>query len=216
MSYIYYYYNNSNSGSTTIYYIDLMEGKSVEDALSEMLWNNNVNDKNSAIKDTIDTWYLNNMTEYTDKLEDTVFCNDRSISTLNGWDPNGGSITNSLYFRAYTGSYDLTCANKNDSFTMSESNGNGKLKYPVGLLTKDEANLIDTNERTTGKGYWLGSPIYFYSNYAGEYRVDFSGSMNYSSVDNGPYGARPAVSLKPGTLYSSGDGSATDPYIVAD
>ena len=28
----------------------------------------------------IDNWYKTNMTSYTDKLEDTVFCNDRNYT----------------------------------------------------------------------------------------------------------------------------------------
>ena len=215
LSYVYYY--NQSTSSTSIYYINLNDGKSVEDALNEMLWNNNVNDKNSAIKNKIDTWYENNMTEYTDKLEDTIFCNDRSIYQLNGWDPNEGDIKKYLYFgangRNSTAKYDLTCTNKNDSFTMSESIGNGKLKYPVGLLTKDEVELIGKSERTTGENYWLGSPYNFSYTYVLECLVYSSGNVSSGSV-NGTYGVRPAVSLKPGTLYSSGSGSATDPYIV--
>lgn len=144
LSYVYYY--NSYSSGYNIYYINQKEEKSVEDILSEMLRSDNVNDKNSVIKDKIDTWYQANMTEYTDRLEDTTFCNDRSVSELNGWDPNGGSIKSYLYFgangRNSTLTYDLTCKNKSDSFTMSNSIANGKLKYPVGLLTRDEAGLI--------------------------------------------------------------------------
>ena len=47
---------------------------------------------NSTIKQTVDTWYTSNMTAYTDMLEDTVWCNDRSISSVNG---------NKTYFGAY-------------------------------------------------------------------------------------------------------------------
>ena len=38
------------------------------------------------------------MTEYTTYLEDTVWCNDRSVDDLGGWNPNGGDITSYLYF----------------------------------------------------------------------------------------------------------------------
>ena len=44
-----------------------------------------VNTNDSEIKKFIDSWYEENMTEYTNQLEDTVWCNDRSISpTSNG------------------------------------------------------------------------------------------------------------------------------------
>ena len=98
---------------------------------------NSSNANSSTIKTAIDNWYQSNMTSYTDKLEDTVFCNDRSISALNGWNPDGGSATAYLYFSGYNRAYStyspsLTCTNKNDSFTVSETaTGNGKLTYPV-------------------------------------------------------------------------------------
>ncbi len=75
LNYIYYI----SSGTT--YYVKLNNGKSIGDALNEMLYNEDVNTNDSTIKSAIDYWYLNNMTQYTDYLEDTVWCNDRSMST---------------------------------------------------------------------------------------------------------------------------------------
>ena len=49
---------------------------------------------NSTIKQTVDTWYTSNMTAYTDMLEDTVWCNDRTVYRL---EPN----QNTLHFGAY-------------------------------------------------------------------------------------------------------------------
>ena len=81
----YYYYNN--------YYTEINDGRTIEECLEDMLSADNVNQTNSDIKATIDNWYQSNMTSYTSKLEDTIFCNDRSISNLGGWNPNGGSKT---------------------------------------------------------------------------------------------------------------------------
>ena len=36
-----------------------------------------------SMKTYIETWYENNMTAYTSYLEDTTYCNDRSILNLN-------------------------------------------------------------------------------------------------------------------------------------
>lgn len=91
LSYIYYY--SPNDGS--LYYINLTEGKSIEDALDEMLKNDN---KDSTIKEVIDLWYQENLKDYTNMLEDTIFCNDRSISNLNGWNFNSSVITDHLYY----------------------------------------------------------------------------------------------------------------------
>ena len=211
---IYYVYYTSSSSA---YYIRLSNGKTVETALEEMLSADDVNTTDSTIKGVIDTWYEANMTEYTDYLEDTVWCNDRSISSLNGWDPNGGSTTNYLYFRSSSNSTDLSCPNKIDSFTVNESeHGNGALDYPVGLLTRQEAYLMGTSGRTTGLSYWLLSPYSFdyYGGYARGYYVVSTGTLGSDYVDD-TVGVRPAVSLNPGTEYASGDGSVTNPFVVS-
>ena len=61
------YYINYFGSSSTIYYLKLSSGKNIEDVKNEMFTNTN----DSTIKQTIDTWYKNNMTSYTEKLEDT-------------------------------------------------------------------------------------------------------------------------------------------------
>ena len=218
--YVYYV-----SSATTAYYITLSNGKKVEDALSEMLTNSS-NENSSTIKTAIDTWYQTNMTSYTSMLEDTPFCNDRSIGRLNGWDPNGGRTTSYLYFSPYNRVYttytpSLTCT-KNDSFTVSEtSTGNGKLTYPVGLLTSDEAMLAGGKNPTsnstyylyTGQYYWLGSAGGWRNNYAFGVGVNSAGYLSDSDLEYAA-GGRPVVSLKPGTQFSGGDGTSTDPYTV--
>ncbi len=210
--------------SSTAYYITLTNGKKVEDALDEML-TSSANTTNSTIKTAIDTWYANNMTSYTNKLEDTPYCNDRTIYQLNGWSPTG-STTSYLYLSPYgrvnsTYTPSLTC-NTNDAFTVSTSNGNGKLTYPVGLLTSDEIMLAGGRGGTSNSTYylytnqywWSGSPGNFSSNHAGEFSVFNTGNLNRYSVNNA-LGVRPAVSLKPGTKFAEGGtGISTNPYVV--
>ena len=218
---IYYIFYTDNS---TAYYITLTGGKSVEDALSEML-SNSSNATSSTIKTAIDNWYSTNMTSYTSKLEDTVWCNDRSIYQLNGWNPNGGDTTNVLYFGGYGRTYStyfpsLSC-NKNDAFTKDNvAIGNGKLTYPVGLITSDEVMLAGGKSGTsnstyylyTNKYYWSGSPNYN-NNYANGFFVNSMGNLLSINVYYS-YGVRPAVSLKPGVRFASGDGTSDTPYIV--
>ena len=222
---IYYvYYTSSSYGA---YYITLTNGKSVEQALDEMLTNSS-NTASSTIKTTIDDWYSTNMTSYTSNLEDTPWCNDRSISQLNGWDPNGGSTASNygLYFsprnRAYT-TYtpNLTC-NKNDAFTVTEtSTGNGDLTYPVGLLTSDEIMMAggkgDFSNSSyylhINQAYWDGSPSYFYIGSADEFLGTVTNSLTHATVSN-YLGVRPSVSLKLGGSWS-GSGTSTDPYTVS-
>jgi len=126
-----------------------------------MLYNDDVNTNNSTIKTAIDNWYANNMTEYTPYLEDTVWCNDRSIYS-GGWTKDGDA-TGYLYYSPYNRASnlrkpDLSCSNINDSFTVSETNGNGKLKYPISLLTADEIMLAG------GRLYSSNSKYYLYTN----------------------------------------------------
>ena len=223
----YIYYTNSS----TMYYIELTGGKKVEGALTDMLDNNTTSSTikgNSATSGTIDNWYKTNIEDkgYSDYLEDTVWCNDRSISQLNGWNPDGGNTRSYLYFsardRAYT-TYtpDLSCSREVDRFTVSEDNGNGSLDYPVGLLTVDEIMLAgekggspnSSHYLYTGSSWWAGSPYYLFSNHAYGFRVTSSGGLIFAGVYYS-YGVRPSVSLKPYTEISEGTGTVADPYVV--
>ncbi len=212
----YLYYQN--------YYIILKDGKKIEDALNEMLTESS-NANNSKIKTTIDTWYQNNMTAYTEKLEDTVWCNDRSIYQKNGWDKDSTS-NGSLYFGGKGRNEDtykpsIECPNESDKFTVSSEVGNGKLTYPVALLTADEATLAghgasgysNKSYLYTNQWYWLLSPYRFSSSNAFEFYVDSSGNLHYIYVYNAG-GVRPSVSLAPGTMVSDGNGTANFPFEV--
>ena len=208
VNYIYYI----NGTTAYYYYIELENGKSVEDAIDEMLYDDNINTTNSTIKTGIDAWYKRYMTGYTSKLEDTIFCNDRSIKTLNGWNPDGGSVTSYLQFKNYSSNSDLSCTNTIDKFSLS--NSNAQLTYPVGLLTYPETYLLNNNNiRKTGQSYWLASPVSFGSIGAIGRFVAAAGVNSGGSVDS-TLGVRPAVSLTPGTEYASGNGSMADPYVV--
>ena len=60
-----------------------------------MLYDNvNVND--STIKTEIESWFEKNLLNYEKYLEDTIFCNDRSIYELGGWNQDGGKISSML------------------------------------------------------------------------------------------------------------------------
>ena len=209
---IYYVYFTNSSYA---YYITLTGGKSVNDALNEMLYANDVNTNDSTIKNYIDSWYVNNIKgKYEDKLEDTVFCNDRSILSLGGWNPKGGSTTDSLQFKNYDKSnQSLVCANETDSFSMS--NVKAKLKHPIGLLSSPEIRLASYGSShyfNNGQNGWLASPYYFNSSYALGGVVDTSGWGD--GFVNDSRGVRPSVSIKPGTSFSSGDGSYTSPFVI--
>ncbi len=215
---------------STKFYITISDGKGIEEAIKDMQTNTNP----SNAKTQIDAWYLSNMNTVTSKLEDTIWCNDRSIGRYNGWSATGTiNGTYSLLFGAHERSNNasgtsttknqpsLACANKNDAFTVSNGNGNQKLQYPVAMLTEDEMVLAggvygQTNGAfylTIGNWYWSLSPSYFdhvadgFILYAGEIYYD---AMNFAG------GLRPAVSLKPGTPVISGEGTVSSPYRIGN
>ena len=213
---IYYvYYTNS----LYAWYIILTNGKTVTDALNEMLYADDVNKNDSTIKAYIDSWYESNIEDkYDNKLEDTVFCNDRRILNLNGWNPNGGDTTQYPYFKNNsTSNQSLVCANETDRF--SHSNAKAKLKYSIGLLSVPELNLAGYSNANghyfnNGQYVWLASPGDFYSSLARVGAVGTSGLANFRVDYSG--GVRPSVSLKPNTYFSSGDGSFTNPFVIGD
>ena len=227
----YVYYKSGNY----YYYIELENGKSVEDAIAEM----QTNTTSSNAKTQIESWYASNMASVTNKLEDTIWCNDRSTGNgnNNGWIANGGYTYRILYYGAHERSNyadntstvknqpSLSCANKNDAFTVSNGKGNQKLIYPVALLTADEIVLAGGLGRTTntnyylatGNTYWTLSPYMFGGIYdeknACIFDVIENGYISGNSVDMA-YGLRPSISLKPGLPVIKGTGTVIDPYVI--
>jgi hypothetical protein len=199
------------------YYINITYGKSIEDAKNEMLYNDNVNKKNSTIKTGIEAWYkkyiFNDFDQY---VEDTIYCNNRnqSNSRTNGWNPNGGSVKNYMYFKEYYVSSDLRCPNDTDKF--STLNNKAQLTYKVGLASAPEMDLLNsTYLRKTGKSYMLASPTGFLYNNAYGDQVGNDGGVGVFVVYY-VIGVRPVISLIPGIDYVDGDGSMEHPYRVDD
>ena len=124
----------------------------------------------STIKSVVDDWYEEHLKENYEKyIADSIFCNDREIykyEYLNeDWsvttDPNAAVYTNEYYGPmgrlGDNKAPELTCANKSDRYTTSESLGNGLLSNPVGLLTADEAYLAGGNNVAGNSTYYLYS-----------------------------------------------------------
>ena len=218
----YVYYTNE----TVAYYIILSNGKNVSDALNDMLTNDNVNKYNSSIKGIIDAWYSQEFSNYTDYLEDTVFCNSRDIADIGGWNPNGGEThQTNLKFKNhsvtnYNGISNLACTNITDQ--LSVSNNKAKLKYPVGLMAEEERYILSPSTSLespnlallkTNTHWWVLSPRTFNEMDLYNNNVNEKGNKsNYSSFY--PSGARPVISIKPSVVISSGTGSETDPWII--
>ena len=218
------YYVHYTGLSDAIYYMTLNNGVNISSALNEMFSedSNLRNQTDSTIKTTIDNWYRNNMTEYTEYLEDTVWCNDRSIYQLNSWDKDYTGSSYVLYFGPYGrrlgNTPSIECPSLADSFTVSNENGNGKLTYPVALLTMDEINMAGgaTSSNNsyylyTGQYWWSLSSYYFNHNTAREFNMASSGSLNNVTVSS-TYGVRPSIALSGDLLVAQGTGTSESPY----
>ena len=204
------------------------------------------NTNESTIKKYIDNWYSQNFDETaTSKLEDVIFCNDRSTKAydastigetfISSYGVLGYGTNATLYGAAHRSSYwsnnpnsSLVCQNQNDKFTVDSKNGNGKLTYPVGLITLDEVVLAgfntyysntsdyqDTaNYLYTNTYYWTFSPVMMfdrvgYADVGNIFSAGYVGDHAVYSAD----GVRPVVSLADGTLVT-GSGTTTNPYVV--
>ena len=180
------------------------------------------NNKDSNIKILIDNWYKSNMINYESYLADTVFCNDRSISSGTGY-----KLDQYTYYTTWNRNLDkrtpsLKCVQDNDKLKVS--NTNAKLDYPVALITADEVVLaggvIDTPNSNyylyNGQYQWTISPSYFDANHFHAYvwLIVLSGDLNpWRHVANS-VGIRPVINLRSDVQITKGDGTALNPYVI--
>mgnify|MGYP000040368852 CR=1 FL=1 len=184
------------------------------------------NTNKSTILTNLETWYTNNLVTYTDKLSDTIWCNDKSTETgALGYGLNGTNY--SADSRVRSGKPSLKCSNDNNNgklskFTVSDTtNGNGNLTYKIGLLTADEImfaglknsvrNSSTYLQENANKDWWTLSPLEF-SELSGTYLCAVQIDMLGGGVSN--IAVRPAISLVSSLKLSSGSGTSEDPYVV--
>ena len=193
--------------------------------------------QSSGIKTYLDNWYAN----YTDlnktgtKITDQIYCNDRTASTsdvaysttdyttLTSWNSTGTNYYYGANGRVWNNpvSPDYKCPVVSDKFTTTTAKGNGKLSYPVGLITADEITFAGlpagkTNNSFylhTGAYYWAGSPGGFFGGISFEFDVYGDGYLNRSYV-SGKNGVRGVVSLS-SEANLIGDGTWNNVYEVA-
>lgn len=203
------------------FYILLDGNETGMDALEKMLFVDDVNAVDSELKKYLENWYGVNMNEYSVFLEDTVYCNNRDIYDFYGWLDSGELSKNGTFgfYFDVDKNVSLSCPILTDKFTVSETNGNGKLKYPVGLITASEFDIVGSNSYLkNGENYWFISP-YSPSNYnVSKMYANAAHSKyvpgSYNSLVSLNYGVRPVISLKPDIEYLDGDGTVTYPYII--
>ena len=205
---------------------------------SGSLENNRLNTNDSTIKKTIDTWYKDNLVNYTKYLSTTaVYCNDRELGS-----GTYSATGNQFYYVGCTRlgankNPSYNCTNEYDAFSVN--NTKAQLTYPIALMTADEISYAG--------GVWIkNAATWYYLNSKGSASIKngqnewwllsaASWDTDKSSVvfkvsssqdRKAQFGAqsvqyklhvRPVISLKKDLLYKSGDGSATSPYeVVAD
>lgn len=168
----------------------------------------NIND--STVKKAVDAWYETNLASYSDKLSDTLFCNNRKLIG------NYGYGTYSSSYGDYSSSF--KCPNQHDRFTVNDTIiGNGDLKYPIGLMTRNELIAagsesynysLDYTNYLSDMSFWTMSP------YKSTEEYSLQGSSIWESTINNISGVSPVINLKSTTQFIQGDGSLTNPYIV--
>lgn len=148
------------------------------------------NKHDSDIKKELDKWYEKNIKPLNIKSADSVFCNDRSVIDNNTGYSN--IRTNYSFYKRSIPTY--LCKQNNDKFTVSAKNGNGKLKYSIGLPTADELKIMDNNKLNIK----TMTPQYF------------NGSISIAG-----YNRNFPVIAVPGSIYvSQGTGRIDDPYLI--
>ena len=202
--YVNYIINNSK------YYVTLTGGDDFEQALIKM----KTNTRNSNAKAVINNWYRDNMTDYTSRLDDPVWCNNRDQINQNGIN--------------YTYNYrnvfqDFTCSDRNDRFTVKNERGNKKLQYPVALLSLDDvlaaggktsvSGLESLNYLNNGTSSWSLSPSVSNMNYAFMFVIQ-NGDAIATGVLGSVFGLRPAISLSLRESITGGTGTVSNPYVV--
>ena len=184
---------------------------------------------NSTIYGILNTWYEENINiedeEYTNYIDTNAgFCGDRDMASGSTWESQPDST---IYYaargRLQTNKSPVFTCSTNNLYTATTSNkGNKSLSSPIGLITADEVafagGVYNTNNTSyylhTGSTYWTMSPYYFYSTgYANAFLVANDGWLSDVSVYN-TYGVRPVINLKATTTISSGNGTASSPFVI--
>lgn len=156
------------------------------------------NKYDSNAKKVVDAWYEKEFKNSKVKLQDTVFCNDRSISSGEGY----GTIETT-----YSRNFGFGCKQQNDKFTVSNKVGNGKLKYPVGLITKTEFAIY--NDFIDGRRYFYTITPRGYSYSSSVFDDYYSGS--YPTYEKPIV---PMIAIKGNEYVSQGTGRYDDPYLI--
>ena len=237
--YVGYTYNNAVTDSWSDIAVDTVFGNN-----SDLSLNNTRSNIKTYIEDTWYANNMTDHTDELEPSagycsDRTVFSDYWNVTPILAVPPIGYS--EDVYFgadvrnRAYTSNAttSLNCPRGEVDLYHYTTNSTGisnELKFPVALVTADELNLAGSggyytsyytptfNVKSfmdTGSNFWTLTPS-MRRGY-GQSLVGFclrsNGELSKCNVTM-ESGIRPSISLKPGTEYASGSGTATDPWII--
>ena len=252
-----YFCKNGATSCSSVYYAPgtydqqyhaykLDGGMTIEKFVNDQLFADDVNQEDSELKATIDSWFEANMLDYEEYLEDTVFCQNRNFAyERHGLNPDSGDLNGGYQGwghqknmsgsseaidtedEGYLYNTNLKCPNVTDRFSVS--NEKAKLTYPVATINYAEFMLLAPSTYSSGGGKVRG---YNYDGDSSHYDYwllspnDILFSI-YGWVASyrgsisyvrydGNASVRPVVSLKAGTTYTKGDGSKENPYVIRE
>lgn len=199
------------------------------------------NSYDSSVKKVIDEWYEKNFvsSDFESLIGDDFFCNDREIAKDLSSLKYSGDFSNISEFNSlgylgektiYQGAIrrgvggflrpSLSCSQKNNQLKKND----GSLKYPVGLLTADEAvyagdvditeGRVTTNKNSylysDGRDFWTMTPGWYLDGAViltagGDKKRSFATEKNL---------VRPVISLTSAAVVVEGDGTASKPFVI--
>jgi hypothetical protein len=158
----------------------------------------------STAKAALDEWFAENLEEHLDDLADDVWCNRTD------WEDNHHRIGES-------GTPSNECPDE-AAMSVSYENGNGKLVYPVGMITADELMFGGAGYNVENHNYYLttGNKFHsmtqqsekkmYYQN--SKYALNRTGSLTYAT------GIRAIIAVPNNTTVQGGDGSKNNPWRI--
>ncbi len=165
----------------------------------------------SNAKTLTEKWYNANITgTNASEVADGKFCNDRNVQSGSKWAATGNSFYYAGYERLYTDYVPTLSCSNGDIYSLK-----------VGLITADEVEFAGgKNENNTsyylynGQYYWTMSPGWWNSSHAGVFVTRNDGYLAFGSV-NATNGLRPVINLRSDVTFASGNGTQSNPYVVA-
>ena len=198
--------NNKIAYVGYMYNPNTLEGTYEQQLRGDSTYNVNTND--SLLKEKTEYWFSHsNINE--SKLEDAVYCNDRSIKTDSPVTEAqlSSATSGNVYFANYNANTTLECFLITDSFNIT--NTKAQTNYKVGFMTQTESRLITSTVYRNSTHYWLATPSHFIS-YACVKEI-YPANVGNCNVSN-TYGVRPVVTVNSTVAITDGLGSTTSPY----